>query len=206
MDLELFSDSIKLSSAQQKRIRILEAALDIVAEEGIGNLTVTALAARAKISKPLVLFHFKDPKKILVELFMAMGRMGQKYTEKALETATTPKQQLRAQVEGGFLWAQENQKFCQFFVLMYHEAATDESIQKIHRLILETGLNRTTKLVGEIKKGWPKKRIESTALALHNLMIGTIIRMASLRDFGHQKEYLQSVVAFMESSLGVQLA
>jgi len=43
---------------QVRRDQILRAALDVASREGIGGLTVRAVAAQAEISHALVLFHF----------------------------------------------------------------------------------------------------------------------------------------------------
>jgi AcrR family transcriptional regulator len=51
-----------------RREQILRAAFEVAAREGIGGLTVRAVAAEAEVSHALVLFHFKRKEGLIHEL------------------------------------------------------------------------------------------------------------------------------------------
>lgn len=50
------------------RLRLLAAALSLGAREGVGALSIQAIAATAGVSKALVLYHFDDKQALLVAL------------------------------------------------------------------------------------------------------------------------------------------
>ncbi len=56
------------ASEETRREQILKAAYDVAAHRGIDGLTVRAVAARAKLSHGLVLFHFKRKDQLLSAL------------------------------------------------------------------------------------------------------------------------------------------
>lgn len=58
----------KRESEEVRREQILRAALEVAAREGIGGLTVRAVAAEANLSHALVLFHFKKKQRLVQEL------------------------------------------------------------------------------------------------------------------------------------------
>jgi AcrR family transcriptional regulator len=53
----------------ERRDQILQAAFDVACREGIGGLTVRAVAAEAQVSHALVLFHFGRKERLVHELF-----------------------------------------------------------------------------------------------------------------------------------------
>lgn len=58
----------KRISEEERREQILESAFAVACREGIGRLTVRAVAAEAEVSHTLVLFHFKRKANLLHEL------------------------------------------------------------------------------------------------------------------------------------------
>ncbi len=58
----------KPAAEEVRREQILRAAFEVAAREGIGGLTVRAVAAEAEVSHALVLFHFKRKEGLLHEL------------------------------------------------------------------------------------------------------------------------------------------
>lgn len=58
----------KRASEGERREQILRAAFDVASREGIGSLTVRAVAAEAGLSHALVLFHFQRKERLVYEL------------------------------------------------------------------------------------------------------------------------------------------
>lgn len=58
----------KRQPEEERREQILQAALDVASREGIGGLTVRAVAKKAAISHALVLFHFGRKERLVQEL------------------------------------------------------------------------------------------------------------------------------------------
>lgn len=174
---------------EKTRDKILKAALNIVSQKGILGLSITSLSKESKISKSLICYHFKTMEEIMHEIFLIGGRMGQEHTVLRLSKAKTPLEKIIAIVEGAYDWAKANPKHMSFFILMYNEANQNKQLFDIHRSILQTGLDRIKLILFDAELNHSKDRINSLALAIHSLLIGSLIRTASLKD---QKEYLQS--------------
>jgi AcrR family transcriptional regulator len=58
----------KRASEGVRREQILQAAFEVASREGIGSLTIRAVAAEAKVSHGLVLFHFERKERLVHEL------------------------------------------------------------------------------------------------------------------------------------------
>jgi TetR/AcrR family transcriptional regulator, transcriptional repressor of bet genes len=56
------------AAADVRREQILQAAFEVAAREGLGDLTVRTVAAEAKVSHALVLFHFRTKDRLVHEL------------------------------------------------------------------------------------------------------------------------------------------
>ncbi len=58
----------KRASEDVRREQILRGAFEVASREGIGSLTIRAVAAEAKVSHALVLFHFERKERLVHEL------------------------------------------------------------------------------------------------------------------------------------------
>jgi AcrR family transcriptional regulator len=58
----------KRESEEFRRAQILRAAYEVATQEGIGGLTIRAVAARAGLSHGLIVFHFKSKSHLIVAL------------------------------------------------------------------------------------------------------------------------------------------
>jgi AcrR family transcriptional regulator len=58
----------KRASEDVRREQILRAAFEVASREGIGSLTIRAVAAEAELSHTLVLFHFQRKERLVHEL------------------------------------------------------------------------------------------------------------------------------------------
>jgi TetR/AcrR family transcriptional repressor of bet genes len=58
----------KRASEDVRREQILRAAFEVASREGIGSLTIRAVAAEAELSHALVLFHFQRKERLVHEL------------------------------------------------------------------------------------------------------------------------------------------
>ncbi|MGW6701907.1 TetR/AcrR family transcriptional regulator [Nocardia sp. NPDC055049] len=76
-----------------RRTQIMEAAVRVIAEDGVRGLRVEKLAAAAEVSTALIYYHFKDRAGILRAALEHINHRAQTYTDAA--DATDP----RAQVE-----------------------------------------------------------------------------------------------------------
>ncbi|MCP4766504.1 MAG: TetR/AcrR family transcriptional regulator [Gammaproteobacteria bacterium] len=66
------TDKRRLRGEESRRL-ILQAAVDSIAMEGLGSLTLDRVAKRVGISRGLVVFHFKSKKKLVEEVLQYLS-------------------------------------------------------------------------------------------------------------------------------------
>ncbi|WP_067829851.1 TetR/AcrR family transcriptional regulator [Nocardia inohanensis] len=79
--------------------QILEAAVRVIAQDGVRGLRIDKLATEAGVSTALIYYHFKDRAGVLHAALEHVNHRAQSYTDKAWATAGDP----RAQVEAALL-------------------------------------------------------------------------------------------------------
>ena len=58
---------------EESRQAIIEGAIDCIASRGLRGTTLDTVAERAKVSRPLVVFHFKSKNRMLIDVLNYMG-------------------------------------------------------------------------------------------------------------------------------------
>lgn len=78
----------------QRQTRILEAAVRVIAEDGVRGLRVEKLATEAGVSTALIYYHFKDRAGILQATLEHTNHRAQDYTDRAFTDTDDPRTQL----------------------------------------------------------------------------------------------------------------
>lgn len=73
MDQAVETTDKRLQRGAESRRLILQAAIDSIAMEGLGRLTLDRVADRVGISRGLVVFHFKSKNKLIEEVLDYLG-------------------------------------------------------------------------------------------------------------------------------------
>jgi len=84
--------------AVRRRRQLLDVALEIFARDGYHSTSMDALAAAAGVTKPVLYQHFRSKRELYLELLGDVGDRLLERIEKAVATASGPRQQ----VEAGF--------------------------------------------------------------------------------------------------------
>jgi AcrR family transcriptional regulator len=182
----------QLSESQKKRILIIESALLLVTEEGIKSLNLTKLSKSSGVSKALIRYHFPDLKLIMMEIFKVMAQVGQSYTVDHISKAKSPKEELSAMILAAFLWARDYPAYCQFITIMYHEATIDPQVRKLHSQILGAGLVRLKTIIKNLRPKLKQPQVLHLAEGIQNLIMASILRMATFNDFDNYDKYLDN--------------
>jgi AcrR family transcriptional regulator len=66
------TDGRRIKGEERRKI-IIEAAIDCIATRGLSNTTLDAVAERAKVSRALVVFHFKSKNLMYVDVLNFLG-------------------------------------------------------------------------------------------------------------------------------------
>nr|WP_325249983.1 TetR/AcrR family transcriptional regulator [Amylibacter sp.] len=115
--------------AEYKRKRILEAAISLFDEHGFSQTTVHAIAKELGFTKPFIYSYFPNKTQILVEICLLSLTQSKAAIDKAMTESVTPREQLRAAVEGLALAVIDNQKSVNIFDR--EEKYHDEDTRKV---------------------------------------------------------------------------
>lgn len=93
----------RTQSRDARRLQVIEATIDALAERGFSRTTVTDVAARAGISHGLVLFHFQSKENLLAETLDFLAEEYRLNWQAALATAgEAPEDRILALVKADF--------------------------------------------------------------------------------------------------------
>ncbi|WP_199555522.1 TetR/AcrR family transcriptional regulator [Sandaracinobacteroides hominis] len=130
----------ELAKSRSTRRRILEAARDILAEQGYQRFSTGAVAARAGLTRPAMLYHFGSRRELLTAVIHHLARRRMEMLQKSVAEAsfsggfTTP--QFRS-VVAEISWKQlETPEFAAFSELAM-AARTDPELAEVIRPALE---------------------------------------------------------------------
>ena len=84
---------------EDRRLQLLQAAMTTLAETGIGDLTLAAVARRAHVSAALIVHYFGDREQLLEATFRLLVERVTTMPMKALAIAKGPEERLRAFVQ-----------------------------------------------------------------------------------------------------------
>jgi len=178
------------SKKKDTKALIQKCALKILTKEGMGAFKKTRIADETGLSKQVIQYHYPDLVPLLMELYTDAAKPGQKFTVEALAKAKSPADKLGAMIDGAFMWLLKYPTHGQFFLIMYHWSSVEPKLRTIHAQILAGGLDRIRGVLLESFKYKEMEEVESRARTIHNLMLGTFLRMVSLNDIKNCKEYV----------------
>ena len=135
-----------------RRLEITEAALHLLATEGVEATTLDLIGKRLGITRAHVAYYLKSKDALIAAVFQLVAATGQSYVGERLQSAVSgaePGLLLKVYVEALFDWAREFPQHICVMGLLYHFCAVDPKIRKIHAGIRSTGRLR----IGGIFKG-----------------------------------------------------
>lgn len=93
---------------EARRRQIIEAAIAVAAEEGYGGASLAKVAARAQISKSVVVYHFGGKDELVEATVHQICEEIWRFVEPRLMAETTPWGQLRAYIESQFAFLEQH--------------------------------------------------------------------------------------------------
>ena len=87
------------TNTQQRRTEILDAFLNVMAQEGYAKATIQAIAKQAGLRSGLIHYHFKNKQEILIELVKQVSASVQERYQGLAAHANTPQEKLKAFID-----------------------------------------------------------------------------------------------------------
>ena len=168
------TDKRRLRGEESRRL-ILQAAVDSMALEGLGRLTLDRVAERAGISRGLVVFHFKSKKKLVEEVlqYLSVQYSGGWYVIVAEKDEDDVSKLLRL-IEYDIRFACEHQKYVSAWHAFWGDAKGN---QLFHELVVprdEAYAADMSRLIENISDagGYDKQNLATITRGLVAMMFG----------------------------------
>lgn len=166
-----------------KKIEIIQAAIEVLAEVGLENTTYEALALKINSRRAHVAYHFDDKKKIfLAAVKYILGEFQQSILT-SIEAAKDNGQGhakekgaplLHAYIDGVFDWARTSPQQVQIMLMLYYQCTLDKDYLNLHDEVRQAGAERLSYLFLKLPE-MKKERSEKLAKTLQNYLSGTLM-------------------------------
>jgi len=117
--------------AAYRKGQITRAAYEVIAEKGYYNFTMMDIAKRAGVSSGLIHHYFKDKENMLVTLLREMQYNIRNTTERAIEQASDPKEQLEIFMNLAFNLAEKEREYLYVTYDFLTQIKFNERMQRI---------------------------------------------------------------------------
>lgn len=133
---------VKHSKTEDKKIKIMEAVIDLLASEGFDNTTFEAIGKRVKMQRTHVNYYFSSRLELVKTAIRYAVALGQQITIGHVQKAKNWREQLTAVVEGPFEWVTQYPKHTAVMALFYQLCSYDGEFRAIQNVIRSGGEER----------------------------------------------------------------
>lgn len=92
------------ASADEKKLKIIEATIQIMATQGIAAVTFESVGDRLKTTKANIKYHFKDKDQLIFTAIRMVVINAQTITGRNVEAVDTPEEKLTAVIDSAYQW------------------------------------------------------------------------------------------------------
>ena len=180
------------------KIRILKAAVNALAEDGIEKVTFESVGKRIDMNATQVRYHFTE-KSLLVA--RAIEYVVHSYQDSVISTADGGDgdiQFIETVVKGAHKWANDNKDQRAAFLLFLYLTGNDPHYTEMHTAMFNNGNKRMVKTLTERakKNGWSDDKLEAISLAIWSIIDGMLIyAMTTKSNYGPNYFMDKSLVA-----------
>ncbi len=165
------------TKAQERQLKIIEAAVEDFASVGIEKSTYESIARRSKVSRPLVHHYFPD-KEVLIERAITYVRANfQSIAVKAIQGEEKSEHQLNAYIVSTFDWLKKYPAHVKVWLLFYYYCGIDAKYRKLNSDLVDMGHRRIKAIleIGHTQKRFIVKNATETAKLIQLLITGGLL-------------------------------
>jgi AcrR family transcriptional regulator len=189
----------KPRKAEEVKARIIEATIQVIAEEGIENASLDNIGKRLKMKRSHIAYYFKSRDELIDLVLVYITKMTQSLTIKNMQEGETPADRLTGIVHAAFLWATEYPHHIATYLVYYSMCGRLKKYQESFQEIRKRGAERVRDVVAEYngKKG---KDFMPLAVAIQGLVLGNIFecsakgQLTDKRFMAKQEQYIVDLV------------
>lgn len=173
-----------LKKGDRKKLEIIEAAIECLAEEGIENTTFEAIAKRIETRRAHVAYHFKDKNMIFEAainyILVTYAQTLQEFVQKAEQKITkgTPQNLIEEYIKGAFYWSKKNPEHVSVFLLFYYLTTFQKSYRDLNTKIRLDGQERIHYLLNmkmELDKS--KAELKEISSIIQNILSAKMVEL-----------------------------
>lgn len=167
------------SKADRVRMEIIEAAIRILAKEGVSKLTFELIGQKLGRQPSSIKYYFPDKMAVVRSAIQMIALCGQECTKKSMNKASTSKERIFAIARGAFQWAKKYPQQLPAFLYLYYDASINSPNRELaHRIRSEGRLRIATELT-EI--GFSKDKVKVLSAAIQSLITGELFHFISTK-------------------------
>jgi AcrR family transcriptional regulator len=174
--LELFE--FRPRKGDLKKLEIIQAAIDCIAQVGHENTTYEAIAQKLGTRRAHIAYHFSEKHHIfLAAVKYILGT----YQQTLVDALSGVRQQddgvrlLKTYVQAAYAWARTNPEQVQSMLLLYYLTTLHPEFKELHHQVRSGGLDRLSYLFQMARPKETAANMRLRAKTLQNLLSGSII-------------------------------
>lgn len=194
---------LRHARGDRRRLQVLEAAIDLMAQGEVASLNLERIAKLCKVRRSHVAYYFSEPSVLIRAAIEHAMSFGQEFAVEKISLATTAKERLKAFVEANFEWFKAYPQHASVFGLLNYYAICDESYRKLNEALADMAEKRIEAILlgGNLRAG-RKKEAKQIAANIRALLVGSLARLFSsdLRSLSssEKEKILQSIFQLAE--------
>lgn len=161
-----------------KKLEIIQAAIDCLAELGLENTNYEAIAQRLQTRRAHIAYHFSEKNQIfLAAVKYILGT----YQQTLVDALGSVKDQndaqtlLKAYINAAFDWAEQEPKQLQCMLLLYYMCTLHPEFLELHHQVRLGGTQRLGYLISKTTPALKASEATRKAKTLQNLLSGTLL-------------------------------
>ncbi|MGZ3774026.1 MAG: TetR/AcrR family transcriptional regulator [Bdellovibrio sp.] len=162
------------------KTKIIESAMECIADLGLEATTFQAIADKAKISQPLVAYHLKKRENIFIEAFTHLLDTSLVATESSLAEALSPKDKLINYIMVSLQVFRSHAAIPKMYIAFYYLSSFDPTYRKMNDKLKQEATQRILNILalglgsGDFKSSDPLL----TAKIIHTSITGLLLNLA----------------------------
>ncbi len=193
-----------LPTSPDKKQKIIEATIHLMASQGIEAVTFEAIGQALKTTKANIRYHFNDKD----ELIFLVGRLvvsnAQGMTASLVSQATSPEAKLLAVIDGAYAWYEAYPAHFKVWLLFIYYVHFRNDYREFYENARDAGQDRLQLLLRALSHERMKPAdYEKLAEAIQNILYGQIISMGGrTSDLRKNKATAVEIIGVLLESKG----
>lgn len=179
--VQMFSTGLR--KGDRKKAEIIQAAIHLIARDGLEGFSFDKLGQELKIAKSHVVYHFKSKDEILIRCIEYVTGTGQQIVVERLLKAPKGVERVHAWVYGNFEWIKKLPDHATVFLLLFVKAMREKLFNDLHHKVREASRQRVAAILTESGLEFEDgEDLERYAQIILDLLTGSALEVLSLRD------------------------